>query len=73
MNCVDVLILEILSLAKRGRLARLAKGLRQVDLASMAQLSPITIFTSNGTAMSIDGSFTASWLYQSWSADRDSC
>ena len=40
---VDVIILEDLTLGRRVRLARVAKGLRQLDLASITGLNPSDI------------------------------
>jgi transcriptional regulator with XRE-family HTH domain len=38
MMTVDVIVLEGLTLGRRVRLARIAKGFRQLDLASIARL-----------------------------------
>ena len=43
MAIVDVIILEDLTLGRRVRLARVAKGLRQLDLASITGLNPADI------------------------------
>lgn len=40
MQTVDVIILEDLTWGRRVRLARVAKGLRQLDLASITGLNP---------------------------------
>ncbi len=37
---VDVIVLEGLTLGRRVRLARIAKGLRQLDVASLTRLQP---------------------------------
>ena len=40
MNTVDVIVLDGLTLGKRVHLARIAKALRQIDVASMTGLNP---------------------------------
>ena len=40
MDTVSVIVLDNLSLGRRVRLARIAKGLRQIDVASTTGLTP---------------------------------
>lgn len=43
METVSVLVLDNLSLGRKIRLSRIAKGLRQIDLASITGLPPVDI------------------------------
>jgi transcriptional regulator with XRE-family HTH domain len=43
MNTFDVLVISDLTLGRKVRLARIAKGLRQIDLASMTRLQVLDV------------------------------
>ena len=43
METIDVLVLSDLTLGKRIRLARVARGWRQIDVASMAQVPAMAV------------------------------